>query len=87
MLETCRDNSVTNILLMNKENCALKLVDEIILYYKARSNIKCKQYYIIFASFLFHLLLGDCIEFLQYNLTNIRLTVLYHSCVRMVAWS
>ena len=23
------DNSVTNILLMNKENCALKLVDEI----------------------------------------------------------
>jgi len=24
------DNSVTNILLMNKENCALKLVDEII---------------------------------------------------------
>ena len=25
------DNSVTNILLMNKENCALKLVDEIIL--------------------------------------------------------
>jgi len=27
-----RDNSVTNILLMNKENCALKLVDEITLY-------------------------------------------------------
>jgi len=25
------DNSVTNILLMNKENCAIKLVDEIIL--------------------------------------------------------
>ena len=25
------DNNVTNILLMNKENCALKLVDEIIL--------------------------------------------------------
>ena len=25
------DNSVTSILLMNKENCALKLVDEIIL--------------------------------------------------------
>ena len=25
------DNSVTNILLMNKENCALKLVDEIII--------------------------------------------------------
>ena len=32
------DNSVTNILLMNKENCALKLVDEIILYYDARSK-------------------------------------------------
>ena len=32
------DNSVTNILLMNKETCALKLVDEIILYYDARSN-------------------------------------------------
>ena len=29
---TVKDNSVTNILLMNKENCALKLVDEIILY-------------------------------------------------------
>ena len=26
------DNSVTNILLMNKENCASKLVDEIILF-------------------------------------------------------
>jgi len=25
-------------LLMNKENCALKLVDEIILYYDARSE-------------------------------------------------
>ena len=39
-------NSVTNILLMNKENCTLKLVDEIILYYDARSkkhqiNLKC----------------------------------------------
>jgi len=32
------DNSVTNILLMNKENCALKLVEEIILYYDARSK-------------------------------------------------
>ena len=32
------DNSVTNILLMNKENCALKLVDEIILYYDAWST-------------------------------------------------
>ena len=29
---------VTNILLVNKENCALKLVDEIILYYDARSK-------------------------------------------------
>ena len=33
------DNSTTNILLMDKENCALKLVDEIILYYDARSKI------------------------------------------------
>ena len=33
-----KDNSVTNILLMNKENSALKLVDEIILYYDARSK-------------------------------------------------
>ena len=32
------DNNVTDILLMNKENCALKLVDEIILYYDARSK-------------------------------------------------
>ena len=32
------ENSVTNILLMNKENCALKLVDEIILYYDAWSK-------------------------------------------------
>ena len=31
MLKHVEDNSVTNILLMNKENCALKLVDEIIL--------------------------------------------------------
>ena len=30
--------SALNILLMNKENCALKLVDEIILYYDARSK-------------------------------------------------
>ena len=29
---------MTNILLMNKENCALKLVDEIILYYDARAK-------------------------------------------------
>ena len=26
------------ILLMNKENCALKMIDEIILYYDARSK-------------------------------------------------
>ena len=32
------DNNVTNILLTNKENCALKLVDEIILYDDARSK-------------------------------------------------
>ena len=38
------DNSVTNILLMNKENCVLKLVDKIIVYYDARSkNIKKHQ--------------------------------------------
>ena len=42
LLSSCskhvEDNSVTNILLMNKENCVLKLVDEIILYYDARSK-------------------------------------------------
>ena len=38
------DISVTNILLMNKENCALKLVDEIILYYDARSKKHKKNY-------------------------------------------
>ena len=32
------DNSVTNILLTNKENCALKLVNEINLFYDARSK-------------------------------------------------
>ena len=32
------DNSVTNVLLVNKENCALKLVDELILYYDTRSK-------------------------------------------------
>jgi len=36
------DNSVTNILLMNKENCALKLVDEIILLIPLYRNIKIK---------------------------------------------
>ena len=41
---TVQDNSVTNILLMNKENCALKLVDEIILYYDALS----KKHQIVF---------------------------------------
>ena len=35
---TSRIIVLTNILLMNKENCALKLVDEIILYYDARSK-------------------------------------------------
>ena len=29
---------MTNILLVNIENCALRLVDEIILYYDARSK-------------------------------------------------
>ena len=38
MIAHVEDNSVTNILLMNKENCALKLVDEIILYYDAWSK-------------------------------------------------
>ena len=36
------DNSVTNIFSMNKENCALKLVDEIIPYncmYKSSLNL------------------------------------------------
>ena len=37
-MKRVEDNSVTNILSMNKENCALKLVDEIILYYDARSK-------------------------------------------------
>ena len=32
-----------DILLMNKENCALKLVDEIILYYDARSDTHHKK--------------------------------------------
>ena len=32
---------------MNKENCALKLVDEIILYYDARSK-KLKKYAVVF---------------------------------------
>ena len=37
---------------MNKENCALKLVDEIILYYDARSkNIK-KNKILVFAHFV-----------------------------------
>jgi len=39
MLEHVEDNSVTNILLMNKENCASKLVDEIIL-----ENLKLFSY-------------------------------------------
>ena len=47
---TLMDNflySLTNILLMNKENCGLKLVDEIILYYDAWSQkhqIKFHEY-------------------------------------------
>ena len=32
------DNSVTNILLMNKENCAIKLVDEISLRPRLPTN-------------------------------------------------
>jgi len=44
------DNSVTNILLMNKENCALKLVDEIILYVPLFFPIRaaCPDHLIIF---------------------------------------
>ena len=34
----CRRLHSTLVLLMNKENCALKLVNEIILYYDARSK-------------------------------------------------
>ena len=33
---------------MNKENCALKLVDEIILYYDARSKRNIKESYTAF---------------------------------------
>ena len=43
-------NCVTNILLINRENCALKLVDEIILYYDARS----KKYQIIIIIRIFY---------------------------------
>ena len=39
------DNSVTNILLMNKENCALKLVDKYIQQFYSlvltNFNVKC----------------------------------------------
>ena len=37
------DNNVTNILLMNKENCALKLVDEIILSVNSLDSAVCSQ--------------------------------------------
>ena len=47
-LNHVEDNSVTNILLTNKENCALKLVHEIILYYDARS--KKHQIFLVFVS-------------------------------------
>ena len=53
------DNSVTNILLTNKENCALKLVDEIILYYEAgRKSIKKHQMAKMFCIFSRVLFLG-----------------------------
>jgi len=44
--------SLTMCLLMNRENCALKLVDEIILYYEARSKkhkitLNCLQFIVI----------------------------------------
>ena len=41
------DNIVTDILLMNKENCALKLVDEIILYYDAHSKKHLKKFFFV----------------------------------------
>ena len=37
------DNSITNIFLMNKENCALKLVDEIILRRYMFSSVVVKS--------------------------------------------
>ena len=52
MLENVEGNSVTNILLMNKENCALKLVDEIVLYYDAR--LKKHQIYVNIFHFKFN---------------------------------
>ena len=52
MLETFEDNSVTNILLMNKENCALKLVDEIIPSHNAYSNNVYYTKYFLFAGTL-----------------------------------
>ena len=41
---------------MNKENCALKLVDEIILYYDARS----KKHQITFFYFIYAYILKSC---------------------------
>ena len=38
---------------MNKENCALKLVDEIILYYDARSKKNIKLHSLKFSKFFF----------------------------------
>ena len=45
---------LTNILLMNKENFALKLADEIILYYDARSKKTSNSYpcYHLYARYL-----------------------------------
>ena len=45
---------------MNKENCALKLVDEIILYYDARSKKTSKAVYLSdFSVFLYRRLTTD----------------------------
>ena len=48
------------MLLMNKENCALKLVDEIILYYDARSKKTSKKSFFLFVR------LGSVISTLQW---------------------
>ena len=58
------DNSVTNILLTNKENCALKLVNEIILYYDAPSkNIKLQELLFLKTALTWHYLQSRCILF------------------------
>ena len=43
----CKRLHSTLVLLMNKENCALKLVNEIILYYGARSKKNIKLVHLV----------------------------------------